>query len=93
MNEGEYLELVNQLKEKFDKNEKEMKKQREIVEMMRKDIISIYGFYRVIDNLIQNEGDYEEIYLLSSSFRSHLSELFDSLTENVVIKIENPLSL
>jgi sugar-specific transcriptional regulator TrmB len=93
MNEGEYLELVNQLKEKFDKNENEMKKQREIVEAMRKDIISIYGFYRVIDNLIQIEGDYEEITLLSSSFRSMLSELFDSLTENVVIKIENPLAL
>ncbi len=88
MNEGEYLELTNQLKQKFDKNEKEIEAMRETYEALRKDVISMYGFFRVIDNLIQEDENIDgEIMLLCTSYRSFLSEVFASVTGSIHVCI------
>ena len=55
MKEQEYLELVNQLKEKFDSVEKYSRKEKEKMIDMKKQICKIYTFICEIDNNISNE--------------------------------------
>ena len=60
MLEGEYLELVNQLKEQFDIKEKEVTKMQDEIAELKKCIISAYGFIRIIDMVSEHaELDYE----------------------------------
>jgi hypothetical protein len=50
MLEQEYLELVNQLKESFDKKEKEVENIKENYFNLFKSLISVYGVMRIIDD-------------------------------------------
>lgn len=82
MLEGEYLELVNDLKKRFDVKEKEMEDVKNKYVNLLKVFISAYGFIRVIDScedLNEKEG-------LLEILRSYLSERFDEfLSGNNII--------
>ena len=89
MNEGEYLEMVNQLKKKYDENELRVKEVRENYELLVKEVVSVYGVFRLIDKLIDYEQEIDtEIRVLCSALRSQLSELYEEIvTPKTVIKI------
>lgn len=88
MNEGEYLELVKQLQDKFDKNEKKVKAVRENMDSLIKEVVTIYGVFRMIDRLIEYEDDIDgEIKILCSALRMHLSELYEEIVSPKMIVI------
>jgi hypothetical protein len=88
MNEGEYLELVKQLQDKFDKNEKKVKEVRENMYSLIKEVVTIYGMFRMIDRLIEYEDEIDgEIKILCSTLRLHLSELYDEIVSPKLIVI------
>lgn len=78
MLEGEYLELVNDLKKRFDEKEKEMEKIKQENEELKKIFISAYGMIRVIDVMCDNNDIDFEIKNLISCIRSYLSDNFET---------------
>ena len=77
MLEGEYLELVNDLKVKFDEKEKELDKIKNENEELKKVLISSYGFIRIMDmNADNTEIDFE-IKGMISIIRTYLSNMYD----------------
>ena len=78
MNEGQYLELVNQLKEQFDIKEKEVTKMQDEIAELKKCIISAYGFIRIIDMVSEHaELDYE-VKNMIEILRTFLSDSYDN---------------
>ena len=78
MLENEYLELCNDLKEKFEEKEKELDKMKEEKRELMKNLFGIYGYLRIsMENEImvlnENEDLLEQLHLL----RNYLSNLFD----------------
>ena len=83
MLEQEYLELSNQLKESFDKKEKEVEKIKEELTDLKKIFVSAYGFVRIMDNI----DDWSEKEALLDLLRSYLSEQFENRA-TIATKIE-----
>lgn len=78
MLEGEYLELVNQLKEQFNEKDKEVQQIKEENAELKKCIISAYGFIRIIDMVSAHaELDYE-IKNMIEIIRTFLSDSYDN---------------
>jgi hypothetical protein len=75
MLEGEYLEMVNQLKSEFDKKEAELNVIKERNTDLLKIFISCYGFIRVIDSV----GDPLEKDGMLEIMRGYLSDRFDEI--------------
>ena len=75
MLEGEYLELSNQLKEKFDEVEQKLESIERREEELKKDFITAYGIVRLLDHLIDiNPIGYDtEIVVIVETLRSFLS--------------------
>ena len=75
MLEGEYLELSNQLKEKFDEVEQKLESIEKREEELKKDFITAYGIVRLLDHLIDiNPIGYDtEIVVIVETLRSFLS--------------------
>jgi hypothetical protein len=73
MLEGEYIELTNQLKKKFDENEATVNKLKAILDEVRKSIFGFYGLARALDNLIDDDAILE-VKTISSILRHELSE-------------------
>jgi len=79
MNEGQYLELVNQLKEKYD----EINAKLDIIETnemeMKKDMCSCYGVVRMLDHLISNSHiPYDnEVVVIVEVLRGLISSAMD----------------
>jgi 2-hydroxy-3-keto-5-methylthiopentenyl-1-phosphate phosphatase len=69
MNENDYLELVKQLKEKFDLVEKQELRLQELT----KKICGIYGMARCLDQIISDRP--EIVDFLISNIRSETSEI------------------
>ena len=80
MTEQMYLDMVDQLKEKFDNNENLMKRiQKQNLEL-KKEIITAFGCMRILDNLIHSSyGVDGDIITLSESLRGHLSDYLDNI--------------
>tara|TARA_Y100000004_G_scaffold139039_1_gene157796 strand:- start:644 stop:880 length:237 start_codon:yes stop_codon:yes gene_type:complete len=74
MLEGEYLEMVNNLKEKFDEKDKEVEKIKDLYKDVVKDFLSVYGYVRLIDMCddMEREG-------LIEILRGFLSERFEEI--------------
>ena len=73
MNDGMYLDAMNQLKEINDKREKE-----ELMEL-RKELISAYGIVRLIDMMYQDAGEpINEISILIETLREYLSQFVEA---------------
>jgi hypothetical protein len=79
MLEQEYLELTNQLKEEFDKKDKQLEDLKEKHFNLFKSLISVYGMIRVIH--ICGEEDTEA---LLDILRSYLSELVQPVLDAMV---------
>jgi hypothetical protein len=74
INELEYLEAMNQLKTKFDENEKEVKKLKKEVVELKKYIMTIYGLARIIDsNFLGEDYDGDNIRVLIEMMRGYCS--------------------
>ena len=78
MLEGEYLELVNDLKQKFDEKDKELEKLKEEIEQYKKNLFSVYGWCRMTD-ILMSEGLLEENDFINqiSIMRTFLSNWYD----------------
>jgi hypothetical protein len=80
MNEQMYLDLVNQLKEKFDNNEYLMKRIQKQNMELKKEIVTAFGCMRILDSLIHNSyGVDGDIISLSESLRGHLSTFVEDI--------------
>lgn len=78
MLEGEYLELCDQLKEKYDLMEKENQRIKQQQETLLKELISCYGMIRIMDNLAEQSFIDAHVKTMIEIIRSHLSEIFDN---------------
>ena len=79
MMEQEYLEMVQQLKDKYDEITDKLDRI-ELQELdMKKDFISCYGVVRVLDNLISNShiGYDNEVVTIVEVLRGLLSNCMD----------------
>lgn len=79
MLEGEYLELVNDLKTRFDEKDAEVKKVLERIENLEKTVISAYGFIRIMDFLATDTEIDFEIKGMIDILRSYLSNEYDNI--------------
>lgn len=79
MLEQEYLEMVNQLKDKYDEITDKLDRI-ELLELdMKKDLITAYGVVRMLDNLISNSHiPYDnEVVTIVEVLRGLLSNCMD----------------
>ena len=79
MLEQEYLELTNQLKEEFDKKDKQLEDLKEKHFNLFKSLISVYGMVRIIDT-----ADIEDHVALLDILRSYLSAIVQPLLDIMV---------
>lgn len=79
MNEGDYLDMVNQLKEKYDEVESKMATILRMEKIIKKDIIVAYGVARLLDHLLDTSVvPYDnEIIVLIEMLRGILSDCID----------------
>jgi hypothetical protein len=78
MTEQQYLELANQLKESFDKKDKEVETLLKENESIKKDFISLYGMLRVLNYYAEGNVD-EPILTLIESARGYASSVIDDI--------------
>jgi hypothetical protein len=77
--EGEYLELVAQLKLKYDEIEAKMISIERLEKIMKKDLLTCYGVVRLLDHLIDTNpiGYDNEVVVLVEMLRGCLSDTVD----------------
>jgi len=80
MLEGEYLDLVKQLKDKFDEVEQKLDTIEKRDKQLRKDFITAYGTIRLLDHLISNSpvGFDDEVVIMVEVLRGFLSDCVDN---------------
>ncbi len=81
MLEGEYLELVNQLKAEHEKKDKEVENIKESLKDCKKALLSAFGMVRVLDEIVRGSEVDEEIDLLVSVLRTFLSYRYDKFID------------
>ena len=79
MLEGEYLELVDDLKKKFEAKEEEVNVFKERISILKKDFLTAFGMVRLIDYFCSVTDTDEELKVLIASLRTYLSECYDDL--------------
>lgn len=90
MLEQEYLELSNQLKVKFEENERAMVELRREVKDMKKMIMTAYGLIRMIDWLSDSLDMPFELKVQIENARGWLSECIDIIRPQCIhINVEN----
>ena len=79
MLEGDYLDLANQLKDKYDEVEKKLESIERREKQLIKDFMTAYGVVRLLDHLIDiNPIGYDvEVVTLVESLRGFLSNSID----------------
>lgn len=77
--EGEYLELVAQLKLKYDEIEAQMATVTRLEKVIKKDLITAYGVVRLVDHLLDTNpiGYDNEMVVLIEMLRGVLSDAVD----------------
>jgi len=77
--EGQYLELVAQLQEKYTEIEAKMSSIERLEKIMKKELITAYGVVRLLDHLIDTNpiGYDNEIIVLVEMLRGVLSDCVD----------------
>ena len=77
--EGQYLELVAQLQEKYTEIEAKMCSIERLEKIMKKELITAYGVVRLLDHLIDTNpiGYDNEIIVLVEMLRGVLSDCVD----------------
>tara|TARA_Y100000114_G_scaffold103557_1_gene96698 strand:+ start:588 stop:845 length:258 start_codon:yes stop_codon:yes gene_type:complete len=84
MLEGEYLEMVNQLKTEFDKKDKELEDLKERHIEVFKNLMSVYGYIRIMD-----DAPHDDTAGLVEILRSYLSDILAGYFNH--INISNPI--
>ena len=83
MNEGMYLDAMNQLKDMNEKRDMELEKLQEENLEIKKELISCYGVVRMLDMMYNDVPDpVQEVAILIESLRDYLSQY----TEHTIIK-------
>tara|TARA_R110002153_G_scaffold268542_1_gene433368 strand:- start:37 stop:300 length:264 start_codon:yes stop_codon:yes gene_type:complete len=79
-NEQMYLDMVGQLKDKFDEVEQKLDTIEKRDKQLRKDFITAYGTIRLLDHLISNSpvGFDDEVVILVEVLRGFLSDCVDN---------------
>ena len=79
-NEQMYLEMVGQLKDKFDEVEQKLDTIEKRDKQLRKDFITAYGTIRFLDHLISNSpvGFDDEVVIMVEVLRGFLSDCVDN---------------
>lgn len=83
MNEGEYIEAMNQLRDTFQENEIKMKNFIEQNIQLKKDLMTCYGMVRMLDMNQPFSLEAEESSFFISQLRSFLSHVIE--TEILVV--------
>tara|TARA_R110001632_G_scaffold92849_3_gene198114 strand:+ start:1249 stop:1515 length:267 start_codon:yes stop_codon:yes gene_type:complete len=87
MNEGLYLEAMNQLKEMNDIREKENKRHKTELIALKKELISAYGIVRVLDNIYENSFASDEpaieVKIIIETLREYLSQFVEENILNI----------
>tara|TARA_R110000772_G_scaffold268150_1_gene394278 strand:+ start:1276 stop:1533 length:258 start_codon:yes stop_codon:yes gene_type:complete len=79
MLEGEYLNLVNQLQEKFNKIDKENNDLKRDNLENKKIIMTCYGILRIVDITLHHDSDFT--HLLIQNLRAMVSEVLEEWEE------------
>lgn len=88
VNEQEYLDMTKQLKDLYDKKEKELEKVKEDNLDLKKVVMSCYGTIRLLDNNYHNIILDESCnQIIIESLRSYLSDI----VEYKILKLEEEL--
>jgi chromosome condensin MukBEF ATPase and DNA-binding subunit MukB len=79
-NEQMYLDMVGQLKDKFDEVEQKLDTIEKRDKQLRKDFITAYGTIRLLDHLISNSpvGFDDEVVIMVEVLRGFLSDCVDN---------------
>ena len=79
MLEGEYLDMVNQLKEKYDEITTKLDSIERRDKELRKDFVTAYGVLRLLDHLIASSvvGFDDEVGIIVETLRGFLSDCVD----------------
>tara|TARA_R100000773_G_scaffold44510_1_gene45945 strand:+ start:2694 stop:2996 length:303 start_codon:yes stop_codon:yes gene_type:complete len=85
MKEGMYLDAMNQLQKKFDENEEKISELVNMVQNLKKEIISAYGVMRLIDNYIDPTNIDYSVKTLIDCLRGFLSDLVEQMDTSVVV--------
>jgi len=85
MNENEYLEMCNQLKEKFDRVERREKEIKRDITKIKQDLCKIYGLSETMDDYLLNnlEGIPDD---LNTMLELLVSQIKDTTEEHVFNK-------
>ena len=85
MLEGEYLDMVNQLKSKYDMITSKLDRIEAMEIEMKKDLITAYGVVRMIDHLISNSHvPYDnEVITIVECLRGLMSNVMDRHIFNI----------
>jgi hypothetical protein len=75
MNSGEYLEMAKQLKDKFDENEKMVKRITENNVELKKKIMVAYSLIRIIDSGEFIDSSDAQVFI--EMLRAHLSKIVE----------------
>ena len=78
INEQEYIEMSNHFKKLYENlSEKNFKQTIKIIEL-KKELITAYGFIRIIDNILDRLYEVpHEVVVLVECLRGHLSDIID----------------
>ena len=88
VNEQQYLDMTKQLKDLYDKKDKELQKVKEDNLDLKKVIMSCYGTIRLLDNNYNNIIlDESSNQIIIESVRSYLSDI----VEYKILKLEEEL--
>ncbi len=87
MNDGMYLDAMNQLKEINDKREKETEKHKRELSELKKELISAYGIVRLIDMMYSDADEpLNEISILIETLREYLSQFVEN---KIICEVRN----
>ena len=84
MTEQQYLEMANHLKQTYDKMEEKLLRSEIKIIDLKKDLITVYGLVRIIDNILDNLYEVpHEVVVLVECLRGNLSDSMDKNIFNV----------
>lgn len=85
MLEGEYLDMANQLKEKYDDITNKLYKISLLETELKKDLMTGYGVVRLLDHLISSShiGYDNEVMVIVETLRGLLSDCMDKYVLNI----------
>lgn len=80
MSSQNYLDAMSQLDKKFKEVEEIQKKAEEKRNELVKEILTIYGVVRILDNLVNASFECpHEVQVITDVLRGHISNLYDEI--------------